>query len=286
MRGGYDHEIIPVHACTHPRSGRVARTNDSATFDDEHTEHTEHTEYTDHHSAARGSSDVRVSWCERWTRDGRAASRITNFYLWEIIMNELEKEFWDEKEVKPMWARDNHAKVVKRSELPGPWEVQAEEADQADLYEPKVKIQPTKVLSINRDYLPFVNVNQHASVEKDPHGLDPHSRGAKLDQGKNRLGLVLLDFARALEEVGKVGTFGANKYTAHGWCSVLGGEERYTDALFRHLMAEGRGEIIDPDSQMLHAAQVAWNALARLTYILKRCETELALNAEDTCPKQ
>lgn len=192
-------------------------------------------------------------------------------------MNELEKEFWDEKEVKPMWAQNNHAKIAKRSELPGPWEVTPGE----DPYEPKMKIRPGQLVPFDPTHVP-----PSLNVEKDPHGLDPHSKGAKLDQGKNRLGLVLLDFARALEEVGKVGTFGANKYTAHGWCSVLGGEERYTDALFRHLMAEGRGEIIDPDSQMLHAAQVAWNALARLTYILKRRETELALNTEDTCPKQ
>ena len=33
------------------------------------------------------------------------------------------------------------------------------------------------------------------TVEKDPHGKDPHQPGAKLDLGKNRLGLVLLDVA-------------------------------------------------------------------------------------------
>lgn len=101
-------------------------------------------------------------------------------------------------------------------------------------------------------------------AERDPNGRDAHEPGAKLDAGKNRLGLVLLDFARALEAVGAVGTFGANKYTDHGWIDVPDGEARYTDAMLRHLMKEATGERIDPDTGLSHAAAVAWNALARL----------------------
>ena len=121
--------------------------------------------------------------------------------------------------------------------------------------------------------------------EVDPNGLTPHTPGAKLDQGKNRLGLVLMDFASALMEVGKVGTYGAKKYTEHGWVSVPDAEQRYTDALFRHLLAEGNGEIKDPDTQLLHAAHAAWNALARLRFILERQQT-IAPNAEATCPER
>jgi hypothetical protein len=50
-------------------------------------------------------------------------------------------------------------------------------------------------------------------TETDPNGLDPHEPGAKLDAGKIRPQLVLGGFSRALEEVVKVGTYGANKYT-------------------------------------------------------------------------
>lgn len=121
--------------------------------------------------------------------------------------------------------------------------------------------------------------------EVDPNGLSPHTPGAKLDQGKNRLGLVLMDFASALIEVGKVGTYGAKKYTDHGWLTVLEAEGRYTDAMFRHLLAEGKGELKDPDTNLLHAAHAAWNALARLRFILERQHT-LAPNAEATCPRQ
>lgn len=78
------------------------------------------------------------------------------------------------------------------------------------------------------------------ALETDPNGKTPNEPGAKLDAGKNRIGLVLFGFARALQEVGKVGTYGANKYTDNGWTEVPDGERRYTDALLRHLRARRR----------------------------------------------
>lgn len=105
-------------------------------------------------------------------------------------------------------------------------------------------------------------------TERDPNGVSQHSPGAKLDAGKNRLGLVLLGFPRALEMVGMVGTYGANKYTDDGWKFVLDGRRRYTDAMLRHLIAEAKGELCDVDTDLLHAAHAAWNALARLELLL------------------
>ena len=52
--------------------------------------------------------------------------------------------------------------------------------------------------------------------ESDPTGRQPNDAGAKLDAGKNRLGLVLGGFSSALQEVGKVGTYGAKKYSDNG----------------------------------------------------------------------
>lgn len=103
---------------------------------------------------------------------------------------------------------------------------------------------------------------------RDPTGRNPHEPGAKMDAGKPRAGLVLGGFARALTEVAKVGTFGAAKYTPDGWRSVPQGRERYTDALFRHLLSEAAGEAADPESGLAHAAHAAWNALARLELLL------------------
>jgi len=106
------------------------------------------------------------------------------------------------------------------------------------------------------------------SAESDPSGKSQHEAGAKLDEGKNRLGLVLLNFPRALNEVGVVGTYGAEKYTDNGWLTVDNGEARYTDAMFRHLLAAKIEGDIDADTGLLHKAQVAWNALAALELYL------------------
>lgn len=105
--------------------------------------------------------------------------------------------------------------------------------------------------------------------EFDPHGKNSSQPGAKLDGGKNRLGLVLLNFSRALEEVGKVGTYGAQKYSDNGWVAVQDGIPRYSDAMLRHLLREGAGEAVDAETGLLHAAQTAWNALARLDLMLR-----------------
>lgn len=106
-------------------------------------------------------------------------------------------------------------------------------------------------------------------TERDPFDIDPHTPGAKLDAGKNRLGLVINGFSRALCAVGDVGTYGAAKYTEHGWVDVPNGIDRYTDAMYRHLFADAAGEACDKDTGILHAAHAAWNALARLDLMLR-----------------
>lgn len=99
--------------------------------------------------------------------------------------------------------------------------------------------------------------------------IDASTPGAKLDDGKPRMSLVVFGFARALREVGKIGTFGASKYSDNGWMEVPNGYQRYSDAMLRHLLAEGTGEKHDPESGLHHAAHAAWNALARLELELR-----------------
>lgn len=98
----------------------------------------------------------------------------------------------------------------------------------------------------------------------EPNDPDPHEPGAKMDHGKTRLGLVLDDFADALEHVGRVGTMGAEKYSAHGFLSVPNAQERYNDAMLRHHFQFAAGEDFDSESGLLHLAHQAWNALAVL----------------------
>lgn len=104
--------------------------------------------------------------------------------------------------------------------------------------------------------------------ESDPNGLDAHAPGAKLDAGKVRPSLIVGGFSRALLAVAEVGTYGADKYTDGGWAHVPDGVRRYTDAMLRHHLAEALGPI-DEDSGLTHAAQTAWNALARLELMLR-----------------
>lgn len=95
--------------------------------------------------------------------------------------------------------------------------------------------------------------------------------GTKYDGGKNQLGLVLNDFANALWMVGEVGTYGAQKYAPHNWLGVH--PDRYTDAMYRHLFLEVISEDgYDDESNLLHAAHAAWNALARLELEIRRRE--------------
>lgn len=96
-----------------------------------------------------------------------------------------------------------------------------------------------------------------------------HIPGAKDDAEKPRPTLILEGMPRALGAVIKVGTFGAEKYSDGGWLHVLDGHARYTDALYRHLLAEARGETHDYESGIEHAAHAAWNALARLELMLR-----------------
>lgn len=104
-------------------------------------------------------------------------------------------------------------------------------------------------------------------LEADPYGKSPNQPGAKLDAGKAMMSLVLLDMSLALERVAAVATYGAQKYTKGGWLKVPNGVERYTDAMFRHLLREPQ-EHLDPDTGIEHAAHAAWGALARLQLML------------------
>jgi hypothetical protein len=113
-----------------------------------------------------------------------------------------------------------------------------------------------------------------AALEKDPLGMSANTPGAKLDSGKVRPSLVLGGFARALLAVSRIGTFGAAKYTDNGWMGVPNGEARYDDAKLRHWLYEKCGIEDDPESQEMHAAHEAWNALARLDLILRRKEKQ------------
>lgn len=101
-------------------------------------------------------------------------------------------------------------------------------------------------------------------TERDPHGTDPHTPGAKLDAGKPQVWLCVAGFSHALAAVAEVTTQGARKYTPNGWTTVPGGKERYMEAFGRHMLQLGSGQVVDRDTGCLHKAQMIWNLLASL----------------------
>ena len=84
----------------------------------------------------------------------------------------------------------------------------------------------------------------------------------KQDKGKNRLDLLPWD---AIDEVGKVLTYGVNKYPKpeENWRVNSKPEDikRYKAAILRHFSRIEQGELVDPESGLEHMAHIATNAL-------------------------
>ena len=113
-----------------------------------------------------------------------------------------------------------------------------------------------------------------SKIEIDPKGLKQNDQGAKLDAGKVEVGLIFDDMPRALLAVAEIGTYGRHKYSKSGWKYVENGIERYTNAMDRHRLKEGI-ETVDLETEMLHAAHLAWNALARLELMLREQQSDV-----------
>ena len=81
----------------------------------------------------------------------------------------------------------------------------------------------------------------------------------KLDSDKNRLELLEPEFILG---IGKIITFGANKYSADNWQKAdAEGIERIKGALFRHWMAYLSGEKIDPETKEPHLYHIGCNLM-------------------------
>jgi hypothetical protein len=93
--------------------------------------------------------------------------------------------------------------------------------------------------------------------------------GTKYDEDKLQYSLIP---SYALEEIARNLTIGLKKYKERdNWKKVPNAEQRYLDALYRHLEAHRKGEIYDADSSspnMPHLAAVAVNAMFLLEFML------------------
>lgn len=81
--------------------------------------------------------------------------------------------------------------------------------------------------------------------------------GLKHDSGKLRLDLIPPE---VIEMLGEIYTYGANKYKDHNWTEGFE-DGRLLAAARRHDLALAKGEVMDPESGLPHAAHAAWNYL-------------------------
>lgn len=92
-----------------------------------------------------------------------------------------------------------------------------------------------------------------------------NTAGKKDDFKDHKLRWDLLPL-QEIEDIVRVYTAGAEKYGDNNWQNLDNGYQRYKAALLRHLLEYEKGNRIDEDTGCLHAAQIAWNAIAMLYY--------------------
>ena len=105
---------------------------------------------------------------------------------------------------------------------------------------------------------------QEKTEQKDPHGTNQHTAGAKLDDGKE-LPFLMEAMTHAMAEAEKCGTYGAKKYSQYGWYQVPDAEKRYLQAYKRHWNKYWRDcEDVDDESGAHHIGACIWNLMAFL----------------------
>ena len=87
-------------------------------------------------------------------------------------------------------------------------------------------------------------------------------KGTKHDTDKPDYSLLSF---HALEELVKVLTFGAKKYSRDNWKAVPDFHHRYMAAALRHITAHARGEERDPETGCMHLS----HAVATLMFLVE-----------------
>ena len=87
------------------------------------------------------------------------------------------------------------------------------------------------------------------------------SEGRKFDSEKPKLYLLP---PKSIIEIGKVLTYGAEKYDAENWRKVDDLQNRYTSAALRHIFAHIDGEKLDEETGLSHLAPAMFCLLFKL----------------------
>jgi hypothetical protein len=93
--------------------------------------------------------------------------------------------------------------------------------------------------------------DERISVIAQNGNTGEHYSSPKHDSDKPRYDLLP---PIAIDLMAQVMTFGAKKYKPEGWRTVDNAIQRYQAALLRHSFAMLRGEVLDPESGLPHAA--------------------------------
>lgn len=108
----------------------------------------------------------------------------------------------------------------------------------------------------------YRRVGAPAVKQPEPQAPTTPAVGQKFDGDKDEPSLLMQGCALAVQGVISVLAFGFKKYgKRNGWKEVPEAKRRYKDALYRHLSAIERGELIDPESGKPHWDHVACNAM-------------------------
>lgn len=86
--------------------------------------------------------------------------------------------------------------------------------------------------------------------------------GVKFDNNKPRYSLLAW---KALDEIVRVYTFGAEKYADHNWRRGIK-YSRLMSAALRHIVAWNSGETRDPESNLNHLAHAAFSLMAIIEF--------------------
>ena len=104
--------------------------------------------------------------------------------------------------------------------------------------------------------------------------------GIKYDSEKPKMNLLP---PKAIVEVAKVLTFGAEKYDAENWRKLDDLQNRYTAGALRHIFAHMDGEKLDPETGLSHMAHALCCLLFKLEIELEDGESkEEELRETDT----
>ena len=97
------------------------------------------------------------------------------------------------------------------------------------------------------------------------------AEGIKYDSAKPRMNLLP---PKAIIEVSKVLTFGAEKYDAENWRKLDDLQNRYTAGALRHIFAHMDGEQLDPETNLSHLAHALCCLLFKLEIELENAKIE------------